>query len=217
MKKLIAFLSFFGAAQMVAAQSTTTLYEVYFSNPDKMIESDEGGYYFEVTGGNKVIMSDDGYYKLLNRAGTILEEGDTEEEEEQYLRHGRWKHYGPDGTLLSEGTYFKGKPVGQWRMYGAGGRLQQEYNIAVIQCADGSSVYCKSGGEYFYHENGKLKEERYYKAEPVEQKETVWVEDPETEQKVSQTITVPSYKPVPFGTWIYYNVEGEIIKREDKK
>lgn len=217
MKKLILSFGILTIAFAASAQNTSPLYETYFSNPDRMVEDEDGGYHFDVRGGQTVVMKDDGYYKLTTADGAVIEEGDTDEEEDRFVRHGRWKTFYPNGTLQTEGSYLKGQPVGSWMFYGSGGNLQSEHNIAIIQNADGSVAYCKAGAEYIYHDNGKIKEERFYKAESIESTETIMVEDPETEKKVAKTIATTSYKPVAFGTWTYYNAQGEVTKSEDKK
>jgi len=202
--------------QVVSAQSAAPLYEVYFSDPDKMIEDEGGGYHFAARGGNIVYMSDEGYYKLTDGSGKVIEEGSTDEDNDAYSRHGNWKEYYASGKLKTEGAYFKGSPYGSWKQYDVDGNLQRVFSIIPIQTAEGVA-YCKGGSEQVYYSDGKLKEVHFFKAEPFEEQETIQVEDPETEKKVSRVITKPSFRPVPFGTWVYYNQDGSISKEEDQK
>lgn len=206
----------FLAGHNLYAQSAAPLYEVYFSDPDKMVEDEKGGYHFTVKGGNVVYMSDEGYYKLTDGNNNVIEEGGTDEDNDTYLRHGNWKEYYASGKLKAEGAYYKGNAYGSWKLYDVDGNLQRVFSIVPLQTADGT-IYCKGGSEQVYYSNGKLKEERFYKAEPFEEQQTIEVEDPETEKKVPRTITKPSFRPVPFGIWVYYNQDGTVDREEEKK
>lgn len=199
------------------AQNKTRLYETYFSNPDAMIEDEEnGGYYFIVGDSLKVSMSDDGYYKLMTQSGVVLEEGDTDEADDKFERHGKWTENYNNGKTKTIGNYYHNQPFGQWTLYNIDGSLSAEYNILVLVAEDGNTAYCKAGVERIYYNNGKIKEERFFKAEPIVSDEQVRVEDPETGKQIMQKIKVKSFRAKPFGTWIYYNNDGTEVKREDK-
>lgn len=199
------------------AQNKNPLYETYFSRPEAMIEDEEnGGYFFFVQENLKVSMSDDGYYKLMTKNGIIIEEGDTDEADNHFERHGKWIENYPNGKPKSVGNYFHDQPIGLWQLYGPEGMLQTEYNIQVIVAEDGNTAFCRAGTEKVFFTNGKIKEERFYKAEPTQTEQLVKVEDPETEKIITKKVKVTTYKAKPFGTWIYYNSDGTEAKREDK-
>jgi antitoxin component YwqK of YwqJK toxin-antitoxin module len=206
------FLAFFGAQ----AQKTEPLYEAYFSHPDDMVQNDNGGYHFRV-GTLTVNMSDDGYYKLTNAEGALLEEGDTDEGDNSFQRHGKWIEYFANGKMKASGNYYHNQPYGHWQFFNEKGNLISESNILVLTSDDGNTAYCKAGTEVVYYEDGKIREERFYKAEPAMGEDRVLVEDPETEKKTWKKVPVKTYKPKPFGTWVYYNADGTVEKREDKK
>lgn len=198
------------------AQKTEPLYEAYFSHPDDIKQDDEGGYHFKV-GSMVVYMSDDGYYKLMTADGILLEEGDTDEGENNFVRHGKWTEYYATGKIKASGYYYLNRPYGHWQFFNEKGSLAAESEVLVLVADDGNTAYCKAGTERTYYDNGKLKEERFYKAEPYMSEEKVLIEDPETEKKVWRKVPVKSFRPRPFGTWIYYNPDGTEEKREDKK
>lgn len=218
MKKVYLSLAFSATAFISSAQKTTRLYEAYFSHPDAM-EQDEagGGYHFTVGDTLKVSMSDDGYYKLTNTSGDLLEEGDTDEGDNEFTRHGKWTEYYTSGKIKATGNYFHNQPYGHWQLFDAGGKPTSEFDIVVVVAEDGSTAYCKAGTEIVYYSNGKIKEERFFKAEPYNGEDRVLVEDLETEKKIWKKVAVKAFRPKPFGTWVYYNSDGTVEKREDKK
>jgi len=202
-------------ATLACAQKTEPLYEAYFSHPDEMIQDENGGYHFKV-GSQIVAMSDDGYYKLMNAEGVVLEEGDTDEGDSDFQRHGKWIEYYPSGKTKASGSYYHNQPYGHWQLFDEQGNLSSEYDIMVIAADDGTTGYCKAGTELVYHSNGKIKEEHFFKAEPYNGEDRILVEDPETGKKAWKKIAVKAYRPRPFGTWNYYSPEGKVEKREDK-
>lgn len=203
------------AAASAYGQKTEPLYEAYFSRPDEMVQNENGGYHFKA-GPFTVSMSDDGYYKLLDQSGAVLEEGDTDEGENSFQRHGKWTEYYPSGKTRASGSYYHDQPYGHWQFFNEQGALVSESDILVITAEDGAIAYCKAGAELLYYDNGKIREERFYKAEPYNGEDKVLVEDPETGKKAWKKIAVKAYRPKPFGTWNYYNQEGVLEKREDK-
>jgi len=217
MKKIYLLVALTATAYISAAQKTTTLYEAYFSHPDEMVQEEGGGYHFTVGDTLKVSMSDDGYYKLTNDRGQLLEEGDTDEGDSEFTRHGKWIEYYTSGKMKASGNYFHNKPYGHWMFFDESGKLKSEFDILVLTAEDGTIAYCKAGSETVYHSNGKVKEERFYRAEPYNGEERVLVEDPATEQKTWSKVAVKAYRPKPFGTWVYYAPDGKEEKREDKK
>ena len=217
MKKILLAAASMVVLQYGYAQKTSPLYETYFSQPDAMVQSEDGGYTFKVAGNLMVHMSDDGYYKLMDNQGTLLEEGDTDEGDDNFLRHGRWTEYYPSGKIKASGNYFNEKPYGQWMFYNEDGKLMEEFTIMAIVTEDNTVAYCKAGAEHIYHTNGNIKEERFYKAEPFDGEDRVKVEDLETGKSIWKKVKVKSFRPKPFGTWIYYTPEGKEERREDKK
>ncbi len=218
MKKIYCALLVCCGFQAVHAQKTSPLYEAYFSDPDAMKENEEGGgYSFKTKDGLKVSMSDDGYYKLLGSDGTLLEEGDTDEGDNSFSRHGKWMEYYASGKIKAAGNYFQNQPFGHWQLFDNKGNLSSEFDILVIAAEDGTTAYCKAGTELVYYDNGKLKEERFFKAEPYNGEDRIQVDDPETGKKVWSKVAVKAYRAKPFGTWVYYNNDGSVDRREDKK
>ncbi|MFT4061627.1 MAG: hypothetical protein QM642_04635 [Edaphocola sp.] len=216
--KIVFFSLAMSAACCSVAQNQSRLYEVYFSKPDRMKPDEEhGGYSFDVGDSLKVYMSDDGYYKLMLKNGTVVEEGDTDEGDNSFARHGNWSSYYRNGKLKENGNYYLDKPYGHWSFYDESGQPASEMEIVPIVAEDGNTAYCKAGREVLYFPNGKIKEERYHKAEPYDAQERVKVEDPETGKEVWKTVKVKAYKPKPFGTWVVYAADGTVEKREDKK
>jgi|GEM_PF-1567499 len=206
-------LAFFGAQ----AQKTEPLYEAYFSSPENMVQDEDGGYHFATADGFRVSMSDDGYYKLMDNDGNVLEEGDTDEGDNNFVRHGKWTEYYPSGKRKATGSYYQNQPYGHWQLFDTEGNPAAEFDILVINADDGSVAYCKAGTELVYDRSGKLREERFFRAEPYMGEERIQVDDPETDKKVWKKVPVKSYRPKPFGTWITYNPDGTVEKREDKK
>ena len=218
MKKFVLPLFIFGITSGASAQNTKPLYEAYFSHPGDMVNNEDGpGYHFKVGDTIVVSMSDDGYYKMSNDKGQVLEEGDTEEGEDNFQRHGEWIEYYSDGKMRTKGSYFLNKPYGHWQFFAPNGNPISECDVIPIIAEDGSTAFCKAGLETVYYENGKIKEERYYQAEPYDSEGKVQVEDPETGKKKWQAIKVKAYRSKPYGTWVYYDQEGKVEKREDKK
>lgn len=216
MKKIYIVAGFFLAAAQAQAQKTEPLYEAYFSHPDDMVQDEGGGYHFKVSS-LTVSMSDDGYYKLMNAEGAVLEEGDTDEGDNSFTRHGKWIEYYASGKMKASGNYYHNQPYGHWQFFNEKGTLTAESDILVIVGEDGNAAYCKAGTELVYYDNGKTKEERFYKAEPYMGEDKVLVENPETEKKVWKKVPVKAFRPKPFGTWVYYNPDGTVEKREDRK
>ena len=95
----------------VRAQKTEPLYEAYFSHPNDMEQDEGGGYHFKVSG-MIVSMSDDGYYKLMDQEGNVLEEGDTDEGDNSFNRHGKWIEYYATGKIKASGSYYHNQPYG---------------------------------------------------------------------------------------------------------
>ncbi|WP_118972652.1 toxin-antitoxin system YwqK family antitoxin [Taibaiella koreensis] len=215
MKHLYTTLALCLLATLAFAQKTEPLYEAYFSHPDDMVQDENGGYHFKA-GSLVVSMSDDGYYKLMSADGTLLEEGDTDEGDNDFQRHGKWIEYYSSGKMKASGSYYHNQPYGHWQLFSEQGNLSSEYDIIVIAAEDGVNAYCKAGTELLYHDNGKVKEERFFKAEPYNGEDRVMVEDPETGKKAWKKIAVKAYRSRPFGTWNYYTPEGKVEKREDK-
>lgn len=199
------------------AQKARPLYEAYFSHPDDMQQDEGGGYHFNVGDSLTVYMSDDGYYKMVNRNGKVVEEGDTDEGDDNFTRHGKWSEYYADGTLKASGSYAHDQPYGHWQLFGANGKIQSEYDILVIIAEDGTKAYCRAGEEIVYYSDGRVKEERFFLAEPYNGEERVAVEDPETGKKTWSKVAVKSYRAKPFGSWTYYNPDGTVEKKEDRK
>jgi antitoxin component YwqK of YwqJK toxin-antitoxin module len=218
MKKICCTFLVLWMAHHTYAQKMSPLYEAYFSDPDAMKQDEEGGgYHFDTNDGFKVAMSDDGYYKLSNADGVLLEEGDTDEGDNSFSRHGKWVEYHATGKVKASGNYFQNKPFGHWQFFDSKGNTTSEFDILVIVAEDGTTAYCKGGTELVYYDNGKLKEERFFKAEPYSGEDKIQVEDPETGKKVWSKVAVKAYRPKPFGTWIYYNNDSTIERKEDKK
>ncbi len=217
MKTIFLSAMFLLGAWCSQAQKLTPLYEAYFSHPDDMIQDEEGGYYFTVDKGMKVFMSDDGYYKLTSADGTLLEEGDTDEGESAFVRHGKWIEYYPSGKMKASGNYFHDQPYGRWQLFDQNGLLVSEADILPIINDDGTVAYCKAGTELVYYEDGKIKEERYFKAEPYMAEDKVMVEDPQTGKKAWSKVMAKAFRPQPFGTWVFYNKDGTVERKEDKK
>ncbi len=218
MKKICFTLLALWAGHYTYAQKTSPLYETYFSEPDNMKQDEEGGgYHFDTNDGFKVAMSDDGYYKLSSSDGVLLEEGDTDEGDNSFTRHGKWIEYHASGKIKASGNYYQNRPFGHWQFFDSKGNPASEFDILVIVAEDGTTAFCKAGTELVYYDNGKLKEERFYKAEPFNGEDRVQVEDPETGKKVWSKVAVKAYRPKPFGTWIYYNNDGTVDRKEDKK
>lgn len=218
MKKVCLAVVFIATAYISAAQKTSRLYETYFSNPDAMVQDEEGGgYHFAVGDSLMVAMSDDGYYKLTNTSGSLLEEGDTDEGDNEFTRHGKWIEYYTSGKMKTAGNYFHNKPYGHWQFFDEAGKLTSEFDVLVLVAEDGTNAYCKAGSEILYYSNGKVKEERFFKAEPSIGEDRVMVEDPVTEKKAWKKVEIKTYRPKPFGTWVFYNSDGTVEKREDKK
>lgn len=218
MKKIYFSIALLGFAQASFAQKITRLYEAYFSHPDAMIQDEEsGGYHFTVGDTLQVSMSDDGYYKLTNTNGDLLEEGDTDEGDSEFTRHGKWIEYYGNGKKKAEGNYFHNEPYGHWLLFDPEGKLAGEFDILVMINDDGTTAYCRAGSELIYYRSGKIKEERFFKAEPYTGEERIQVDDPVTEKKVWKMMPVKAFRPKPFGTWVYYNPDGTVEKREDKK
>jgi antitoxin component YwqK of YwqJK toxin-antitoxin module len=216
MKKIYIAIGLCLSSVYAQAQKTEPLYEAYFSHPDDMVQDDNGGYHFKA-GSLIVSMSDDGYYKLMDAQGVLLEEGDTDEGDNSFSRHGRWIEYYATGKMKATGNYYHNQPYGHWQFFNEKGSLVAESDILAITSEDGNTVYCKAGTEMVYYDDGKTKEERYFKAEPYMTEDKVLVEDPQTEKKVWKKVPVKSFRPKPFGTWVYYNPDGTVEKREDKK
>lgn len=218
MKKICLSLAFITASLLSFAQKNTPLYEAYFSHPDAMEQDEQGGgYHFTVGDTLKVAMSDDGYYKLTNTEGALLEEGDTDEGDNNFVRHGKWTEYYTSGKIKATGNYFQNKPYGHWQFFNTNGKLNSEFDILVVTTGDGTNAYCKAGTEVLYYDNGKIKEERFFKAEPFEGDEKIKVEDPVTNEQVWSVIKIKTFRPKPFGTWVSYNQDGTVEKKEDKK
>jgi len=218
MKKIFLPLCLLGLLPAASAQKMTPLYEAYFSRPDDMVNNENGpGYYFKVGDTLVVSMSDDGYYRLSNEKGTLLEEGDTDEGDNAFLRHGSWTEYYSNGKMRAKGNYFQDKPYGHWQFFTPSGNPTSECEVVPIVASDGTTAFCKAGREVVYYENGKIKEERYYIAEPYDMDSRIQVEDPETGKTKWQTIKVKAYRSKPYGTWVYYGADGKEERREDKK
>lgn len=219
MKKICCiFLAALWTGHFAYAQKTSPLYETYFSEPDAMKQDEEGGgYHFDTNDGYKVSMSDDGYYKLSSTEGVLLEEGDTDEGDNSFTRHGKWVEYHAGGKIKATGNYFQNQPFGHWQFFDDKGNPASAFDILVIIAEDGTTAYCKAGTELIYYDNGKLKEERFYKAEPFNGEDKIQVEDPETGKKIWNKVAVKAYRPKPFGTWIYYNNDGTVDRKEEKK
>jgi antitoxin component YwqK of YwqJK toxin-antitoxin module len=218
MKKIYLSVALLGIIQTSFAQKTTRLYETYFSHPEDMIQNEEGGgYHFRVGDTLEVSMSDDGYYKLTNTNGDLLEEGDTDEGDSEFTRHGKWTEYYSNGKMKAVGNYFHNEPYGHWQLFDPEEKLATEFDILVLTNEDGITTYCKAGSEIIYRRNGKIMEEHFYKAEPYMGEDRVLVEDPVTEKKAWKMVPVKAFRPKPFGTWVYYNADGTVEKREDKK
>jgi len=218
MKKLLLPVFIFGMSAAASAQNMRPLYEAYFSHPDDMENNEDGpGYHFKIGDSLMVSMSDDGYYKLITKSGQVLEEGDTDEGDNAFLRHGTWTEYYRNGKTRMVGNYFLNKPYGHWKFFNESGNPVSECDVVPIITADGTTAYCKAGLEVVYFSDGKIKEERYYIAEPYDEDSRVKVEDPETGKASWKTIKVQSYRSKAFGTWVYYNEDGTVDKREDKK
>lgn len=218
MKKICLSLALIAFATFSFAQKTDRLYEAYFSRPDDMEQDEQGGgYHFRIGDTLNVSMSDDGYYKLTNTEGAVLEEGDTDEGDNEFTRHGKWTEYYTSGKIKASGNYYHNEPYGHWQFFDMNGKPTAEFDIMVVIAEDGTTAYCKAGTEMVYYNNGKIKEERFFKAEPYNAEDRVQVEDPETEKKVWKKIAVKAYRPKPFGTWVYYNPDGTVEKKEDKK
>lgn len=52
--------------------------------------------------------------------------------EVEVLRHGRFRLWGPDGSLLIEGGYHHGQPHGRWRRFHPNGAVKSE-----VECRHG--------------------------------------------------------------------------------
>jgi hypothetical protein len=216
MKRNILFILSFSLSQTIWAQRTSRLFEVYFSNPDAMINDKvDGGYHFKVNDTLTVYMTDDGYYTLKHKNGYVLEEGDTNEEDDRFTRHGKWKAYYDNGKPFTVGHYYKNRPYGNWTLYNEKGELYATYTIQVVQCENGKEAYCKSS-ETIYKKD-KIVEERFYKAIPVMAEDKIEVMDPNTKQVRIKSVPVKSFESKPFGTWIYYNDAGIEERRVDQK
>jgi antitoxin component YwqK of YwqJK toxin-antitoxin module len=205
------------AAACSFAQKQTPLYETFFSRPDAMEQDEGGGYHFLAGDNQKVFMSEDGYYKLLNKANVLIEEGNTEEMDDSFVRHGKWVEYFDNGVIKASGYYHKGTPYGLWKFYADNGKLREQFGIAVIQMEDGSFAFCKAGTEQVFYDNGKVKEEHFYRAEAFNGEEIVMVDDPVSGEKTRTKILKKLYRAKPFGTWFYYGEDGSLDKVEEQK
>jgi antitoxin component YwqK of YwqJK toxin-antitoxin module len=90
----------------------------------------------------------DGNYTEYSRAGEIIAQGAYAEGE----RNGEWKITTGDNT--EEGEYFLGLRNGEWRSY---------YNDGKLRFRGSYKQGNPDGRHLYYYENGRTREERYYK------------------------------------------------------
>jgi uncharacterized protein len=90
----------------------------------------------------------DGLYTEYSRDGEVIAEGEYSDNE----RNGEWKY--KTGGFTEEGRYIIGLRDGVWRGYYPNGKLKYKGNF-VQGNPDGQQLH--------YHENGKVKEEQFYR------------------------------------------------------
>jgi uncharacterized protein len=91
----------------------------------------------------------DGTYTEYSRSGDIIAQGQYSDGE----RNGEWKF--KSGNNIEEGKFIIGLRDGVWKSYYSDGQLRFKGNF-VQGTADGEHIY--------YHENGRVKEDRYYQS-----------------------------------------------------
>jgi antitoxin component YwqK of YwqJK toxin-antitoxin module len=155
------------------------------------------------------------YYKLLDKNRKVIAEGSYVTEGDKFLQTGKWVERYSNGKLKNTGYYLRDKPSGTWQEYYENGKLKTIANYTIIGSSHGSSSYCLSGSWQEFYQDGKLKVNGYYSANETKVKDTLIVEDPITEQKVSKVTTRAVYTPARSGTWEYYSESGELDKKEE--
>jgi MORN repeat protein len=153
-------------------------------------------------------------YKLLNRARKIIAEGSFVAEGDKYLQDGKWTQRFDNGKVRVAGYYLRNKPVGAWQEYYSSGKSKLVYDYAIIS-DNGVINSCLSGSFQEYYADGKLKVSGFYKCTLYTVKDTVIIEDPINDAKISKVITSTEYKPEKVGRWEYYTETGEVDKKED--
>ena len=153
-------------------------------------------------------------YRLLNKAHKTIADGSFIAEGDKYLQDGKWTQRYDNGKVMITGYYLRNQPVGAWQEYYPNGKSKMVYNYAIIS-DNGVINSCLSGSYQEYYADGKLKVNGLYKSTLYKVKDTVVVDDPVNDSKITKVITSIEYKPEKVGRWEYYTETGELDKKED--
>ncbi|MES2702976.1 MAG: hypothetical protein V4649_10070 [Bacteroidota bacterium] len=204
-------------AQAAAAQLSIP-FGFLSDDKNKFLRENDSVKFYAATGDTSRIVSineETSWYKLISKKdGTVVAEGSFWPDEERALQDGKAFTRYPSGTIKLSGYYLRGKPVGTWQSYYAGGQLKAVYNYGIINDDNGIST-CYSGLYQEYYENGKLKVNGFYAAKMSEVADTVAVEDPVSGDTVTKVLKRSAYAAAKAGRWEYYNQEGEFTKKDE--
>jgi len=184
---------------------------------NQLIKEADGGKYF--TGAEDssytVFLGDDPLkYKLFNKDHKVIADGLLVAEGNVFLHEGKWTEYYDNGKVKSTGMYYKDHPIGNWQRFYEDGKLKLNCTFTLIE--NGAYYSCMTGDYKEYYENGKSKTTGFYKAVFDESlKDTVMVVNPDTGGEEMKTVKSTKPHAIKFGTWQYYNEQGELLKKED--
>jgi antitoxin component YwqK of YwqJK toxin-antitoxin module len=195
------------------------LIPMHFSLEDDNVllnENDSVRYYQQLADTTKIVCinEDASSYKLLNKARKLITDGYFTAEGDKYLQEGKWTQRYDNGKVKVTGYYSKNKPVGAWQECYPTGNPKSIYSYAIIN-DNGVISTCISGTWQEFYPDGKMKASGFYSATAIKVSDTLIIEDPITDTKVSKIMIHSDYKPEKTGHWEYFKQTGELDKKED--
>ena len=144
--------------------------------------------------------------------------------------HGYWIERYRNGNLKEQGNYYCNTRVGTWIYYYENGQIAKLESLhkpydSIIRTLGGKKGFVKEynlrEGPYLeYYPNGQLKIEGHYEiVEAYATIDTIYTFDPETYEKTPHLIEGEFWIPrsEKSGGWNYYDVNGNLIKKEDNR
>ena len=210
---LLIFISF--SARSLA--QTTIPFEFTSEDENRLIRENDSLKFYVANGDTTnmvAINEENSWYKLLNKNRKVVAEGPYVAEGDRFIQDGKWVSYFENGKMKMSGYFKRSLPIGTWQEYFSSGKVKKITNYGLF-VYKGEPVTGLSGTYQEFFASGNLKVNGFYGSVVFSYKDTTYVEDPVSGNKVAKVIVHNDIRAEKMGHWEYYTEDGELERKED--
>ncbi len=210
---LILFISFSASAMA----QVTIPFEFTSEDENRLIKENDSLKFYVANGDttNTVVINEENtWYKLLNKNRKVVAEGAYLVEADRFIQDGKWVSYFENGKVKLSGYFKKSLPIGTWQEYFSSGKLKKVSNYGLF-VYKGEPVTGLSGTYQEFFASGNLKVNGFYGSVVFSYKDTVYIEDPVSGNKILKPMVHNDIRAEKMGHWEYFTDEGELERKDD--